>query len=170
MSALAAVDRVLSALCARVGRAVSWLVVGMVALTFAVVVLRYGFNFGRIYLQELITYMHAAVFMLAAAWTLQQDGHVRVDAFYRRMPPRRQAWINLLGSLLLLLPAAGALLWLSHHYVEQAWELREGSREADGLPFLYVLKTVIPLAAGLLVLQGIAAACRHLRELLERRP
>ena len=170
MSALAAVDRALSALCAGIGRAVSWLVVAMVALTFAVVVLRYGFNFGRIYLQELITYLHAAVFMLAAAWTLQQDGHVRVDAFYRRMAPRRQSLVNLLGTLLLLLPTAGTLLWFSHGYVEQAWALREGSREADGLPFLYVLKTAIPLAAGLLALQGVAAACRHLRELLEPRP
>ncbi len=162
---LASLDRALSALCALVGRAVAWLTLGMVGLTFAVVVLRYGFDFGRIYLQELITYMHAAVFMLAAAWTLRLGGQVRVDVLYRAMPPRRQAWVDLLGSIFLLLPTAAVLLWLSYDYADKAWALREASRETGGLPFLYLLKTVLPVASGLLLLQGAADICRRIVEL-----
>ena len=153
---LAVIDRALSTLCAWTGRAVAWLTLAMVLLTATVVILRYGFGFGRIYLQEIITYLHATVFMLAAAWTLRLDGHVRVDVLYRSLKPRTQAWVDLLGSVFLLLPTAGLLLWLSYDYAEKAWELQEASRETDGLPFLYLLKTVIPVASGLLVLQGIA--------------
>ena len=162
---LAAVDRALSALCAGVGRAAAWLTLAMVLLTATVVVLRYGFGFGRIYLQEIITYLHAAVFMLAAAWTLRLDGHVRVDVLYRSLKPRAQAWVDLLGSVFLLLPTAGLLLWLSYGYAETAWALREASRETDGLPFLYLLKTVIPVASGLLVLQGLADLLRRVGQL-----
>lgn len=162
---LAAADRALSALCACVGKAVAWLTLGMVLLTAAVVVLRYGFGFGRIYLQEIITYLHATVFMLAAAWTLRLDGHVRVDVLYRSLKPRAQAWVDLIGSVFLLLPTAGLLLWLSYDYAEKAWVLREASRETDGLPFLYLLKAVIPVAAGLLAMQGLADVFRRIGQL-----
>ncbi len=162
---LAATDRVLSRFCAGVGQAVAWLTLAMVLLTATVVVLRYGFGFGRIYLQEIITYLHAAVFMLAAAWTLRLDGHVRVDVLYHALAPRTRAWVDLLGSLFLLLPTAGLLLWLSYDYAEKAWDLREASRETDGLPFLYLLKAVIPVASGLLVLQGIADILRRVGQL-----
>ncbi len=139
----------------------------MVLLTFAVVVLRYGFNFGRIYLQEIITYMHAAVFMLAAAWTFRLDKQVRVDVWYRAMSARRQAWVNVLGSIFFLLPTAAVLLWLSYDYAERAWALGEASRETGGLPFLYLLKAVIPVTAVLLLLQGVADICRRVADLLE---
>ena len=170
MSGLAAsLDRALSGLCSRVGRAVAWLALALVLLTAAVVILRYGFGFGRIYLQEIITYLHATVFMLAAAWTLHQDGQVRMDVFYRAMRPRARAWVDLFGSLLLLLPTAGVLLWLSWDYAEKAWLLREASRETGGLPFLYLLKTLIPVTAGLLLLQGLADALRCAGRLAGRR-
>ncbi len=162
---LAAIDRALSTLCAWTGRAVAWLTLAMVLLTATVVVLRYGFGFGRIYLQEVITYLHATVFMLAAAWTLRLDGHVRVDVLYRSLKPRTQAWVDLLGSVFLLLPTAGLLLWLSYDYAGKAWELKEASRETDGLPFLYILKAVIPVASGLLVLQGMADILQRARQL-----
>lgn len=162
---LAAADRALSTLCACVGKAVAWLTLGMVLLTATVVVLRYGFGFGRIYLQEIITYLHATVFMLAAAWTLRLDGHVRMDVLYRSLRPRAQAWVDLAGSVFLLLPTAGLLFWLSYDYAEKAWALREASRETDGLPFLYLLKTVIPVAAGLLMMQGLADAFRRIGQL-----
>ena len=165
---LVAGGRVLSALCALVGRAVAWLTLGMVMLTAAVVVLRYGFGFGRIYLQEIITYLHAAVFMLAAAWTLQLDGHVRMDVLYRSLKPRTQARVDLVGTVFFLLPTAGLLLWLSYDYAGKAWELREASRETGGLPFLYLLKTVMPVASGLLVLQGLAGIFRHAGQRVRR--
>lgn len=169
MRALAAIEQALDAVCAWFGRAVAWLLLPMVLLTALVVVLRYGFNFGRIYLQEMIMYMHAAVFMLAAAWALRKDKHVRVDVFYRNSSRRHRAWINLLGTIFLLFPTAGILLWLSLDYAAFSWALLETSREPDGLPFVYLLKTVMPAMAALLVLQGVSALCHHLRTLLEPR-
>ncbi len=141
-----------------IGRAISWLTVLMVIVTFLVVVLRYAFNLGWIAMQESVTYMHALVFMLGAAYTLGRDGHVRVDIFYRRLSVRGQAWIDLLGSLLLLLPVCAYVLWVSPEYVLASWSVLESSPEAGGIPAVFLLKTVIPATAVLIALQGIAMA------------
>ncbi len=119
-----------------VGQGASWLILLMVLVTFVVVLLRYGFNLGWVWLQESVTYLHAAVFMLAAAWTWQDDGHVRVDIFYRGRSPRRQAWVNLLGTLLFLVPVCIYLLVIGWDYVAASWSLKEGSRQAGGLPLV----------------------------------
>jgi TRAP-type mannitol/chloroaromatic compound transport system permease small subunit len=148
------------------GRLVAWLTLAMVLVTCAVVLLRYAFNLGWIAVQESITYLHALVFMLGAAYTLRHDGHVRVDIFYRRLSPRGQAWVDLLGALLLLLPVCVFTLWISWDYVAASWSLREGSRDAGGLPLVYLLKGVIPAMALLLTLQGISQALRSLLVLL----
>ena len=139
-----------------------WLALALVLVTFAVVVLRYLFQFGSIAMQESILYLHASLFLLGAAYTLKRDGHVRVDIFYRGFTPRGKALVDLLGSLLLLLPVCSFLLWVSWDYVAGAWALREGSPEAGGLPFVYLLKTLIPLAAALLILQGVSQALASL--------
>ena len=144
------------------GRAVAWLTLGMVAVTFLIVILRYLFNLGWIAMQESVIYMHALVFLLGAAYTLHHDGHVRVDIFYRAMKPRTQAWVDLAGTVFLLLPVCGFILWTSWGYVADAWALREGSREAGGLPGVFLLKTAILLMAGLMALQGIGQALRCL--------
>lgn len=141
-----------------VGKAVSWLTLAMVLLLFTIVVLRYGFNLGWIALQESVTYLHAMVFMLAAAWTLQSDGHVRVDIFYRSRSPRHKAKVNLLGSVVLLIPFCLFVVIISWPYVAASWQLLEGSREAGGLPLVYILKSLIPLMAVLLLLQGFVQA------------
>ncbi len=143
-----------------IGRAVSWLTLGMVVVTFLIVILRYLFNVGSIAVQEAVTYMHALVFMLGAAYTLKHDGHVRVDILYRCFGPRGQAWVDLVGTLLLLLPVAGFVLWVSWEYVATSWALREGSRQTGGLAGLYLLKTAIPALAVLLALQGLALTLR----------
>ena len=150
----------LDALAEWTGRAVAWLTLGMALVAVAVVVLRYGFGIGLIWLQESVTWMHAAVFMLGAAWTLRHDAHVRVDVFYRRMSPRQQAAVNLLGTLLLLLPTCAYLLVESLPYVASSWRVLERSREAGGLPGLYLLKSLIPLMAALLVVQGVGESLR----------
>lgn len=144
------------------GRAVAWLTAVMVLVTFLVVVLRYAFDWGEIALQESITYLHAMVFMLGAAYTLRHDGHVRVDIFYRKMTPRGQAWVNLLGTLLLLLPVSLYVLVESWPYVSASWSVHEGSREAGGLPGVYLLKTLLVVMPMLLVVQGVADALRSL--------
>ena len=151
----------------RVGQASAWLALLLVLVTFAVVVLRYAFDIGWIALQESILYLHASLFLQGAAYTLKCDSHVRVDIFYRGFSPRRKALVDLLGALFLLLPVCLFLLWVSWDYVATAWSLREGSREAAGLPFVYLLKTLIPVAALLLVLQGISQVLVSLGVLLE---
>jgi len=143
-----------------IGRAAAWLCLAVVAIQFAVVVLRYVFGSGSIWLQESILYSHAALFLLCAAWTLKSDGHVRVDIFYSTASPRSKAKIDLIGALLLLIPFAGAILYFSWPYVARSWTIFEGSRESSGLPFVFLLKTLIPVFAAMLILQGIAQAIR----------
>lgn len=138
----------------------------MVVVTFLVVVLRYAFNQGWIARQESITYMHALLFMLGAAYTLKLDGHVRVDIVYQRCSKTTRAWIDLLGSLLLLLPVCVFIGWSSWDYVATAWTIKEGSGEAGGLPTLYLLKTSILIMAALLILQGISMTLKCLTVLL----
>jgi TRAP-type mannitol/chloroaromatic compound transport system permease small subunit len=145
---------------AAIGRAAAWGCLYVVAAEFAVVVMRYALGIGSIKLQESVLYAHAGLFMLAAAWTLQVDGHVRVDIFYAQASPRARALIDLVGALVFLLPFAAALFVLSLPYVERSWAIFEHSPEANGLPFVYLLKTLIPVLAVLLGLQGLAQAVR----------
>ena len=150
----------IDALNERVGKLAAWFVLAMVFITFLVVVLRYGFNFGRIALQESTTYLHAFIFMLAGAYTLKHNEHVRVDIFYQDMSLRNKSKVDLFGTLFLLLPFAGFILWASFDYVLNSWKLLEGSREAGGLPLVYIIKSLIPLMSVLLFLQAISLAGR----------
>ena len=138
------------------GRAVSWLSLLMVLVTFVVVVMRYLFDAGSIAMQESVAYMHAVLFLVGAAWTLQQDAHVRVDIFYSRWSPRTQAWVDLFGTLLLLLPVMLFISYISWQYIIDSWQVHEGSREAGGLPGVYILKSFILVMTTLLVLQAVA--------------
>jgi TRAP-type mannitol/chloroaromatic compound transport system permease small subunit len=147
-------------LSAAVGRTVMGCLLFMVLAEFALVLMRYVLGVGSIWLQESVIYAHAALFMLAAAWTLSADGHVRVDIFYADAAPRTKALVDLFGALLLLLPFALALVFLSFPYVARSWAILEGSRETSGLPAVFLLKTLIPLFAALLALQGVAQALR----------
>jgi len=165
-SALKTLSDRLDGIAERVGNAAAWLALGLVLITFAVVMLRYLFQLGWIAMQESILYLHAALFLLGAAYTLKRDGHVRVDIFYRGFSAKRKALIDLLGSLLLLLPVCSFLLWVSWDYVATAWSIYEGSQEAGGLPYVYLLKTLIPVAVLLLILQGISQALSSLSILL----
>ena len=161
---LAAVDT----LTQRIGATVQWLCVAMVGLTTLVVLLRYGFDIGSVAVQELVTYFHAALFMLGASYTLREDGHVRVDVLYRRWSPRRQSIVNAGGIIFLLLPTSLFIIWSSLPYVSQSWRITEESSEAGGLPFVYILKTLIPLMAGLLTLQGCVELYRHYKRITQR--
>jgi TRAP-type mannitol/chloroaromatic compound transport system permease small subunit len=144
---------------AAIGRSVAWACLLVVMVQFAVVVMRYVFGLGSIWLTETIIYGHATLFMLASAWTLREGGHVRVDIFYADAGPRR-ALIDLCGALLLLLPFMLVLLYFSLPYVARSWSILETSRETSGLPWVYLLKTLIPAFAVMMALQGIAQAIR----------
>jgi TRAP-type mannitol/chloroaromatic compound transport system permease small subunit len=144
-----------------IGRTVAWLSLAMVLVTFLVVVLRYAFDIGYIAMQESVTYMHAVLFMIGAGYTLQLDGHVRVDIFYQRFSRRGRAWVDLLGSLMLLLPVALLILTSSWHYVAESWSIHEGSREAGGIPGVFLLKTLLVVMPMLLLAQGLVWMLRN---------
>lgn len=150
------IDRLVSG----IGRAAAWLILVVVLLQFALVVARYLFGLGSIWLSETVIYAHAAVFMLAAAWTLRAGGHVRVDVFYAEASGRTKALIDLAGAVLLLLPFMLVLLWLSVPYAARSWAVLEHSQEASGLPLVFVFKTLIPIFAALMALQGVAQVIR----------
>jgi TRAP-type mannitol/chloroaromatic compound transport system permease small subunit len=142
------------------GRAVSWLTLAVVLLTFGVVVLRYVFGEGSIALQELVLWLHGAVFLLGASYALRHDAHVRVDLLYQRWSPRGRALADLAGTVLFLLPFCVLLAWVSADYVGRSWAIREGSKDAGGLPGVFLVKTLIPACGVLLGVQGIAVALR----------
>ncbi len=143
-----------------IGKGVANLTLLMVLVTFVIVVLRYGFNLGWIWLQETVTWMHAAVFLLAAAYTFSEDSHVRVDVFYRNWSQHTKNKVNLIGNVLCLCPIALFLFVGSLDYVFASWEMQESSREAGGLayPWIPLLKTLLPLAGLMLFSQGLAQA------------
>lgn len=145
------------------GRVFPWLVLPLAGLTFGSVVLRYGFDFGRVALQEVGTYLHAFLLMLCMSYTLYSNRHVRVDVFYNKMSRRTRAAVDLAGALLLLTPMCLTLLVSSWGYVMQSWASLEGSHEAGGLPLVFLLKTLIPLMAALLLVQAAAGVIRSFR-------
>ena len=147
------------------GRTLAWLTLAMVIVVVVVVVARYLFDAGWIALQETATWLHGLVLMLGLAYTLKHDAHVRVDVFYRRFSARGRAWVDLVGVAVLLLPLCVFIVWSSWGYVADSWAIGERSREAGGLPGLYLLKTAIPLAALLLALQGLSMARAAVRVL-----
>ncbi len=147
------------------GKASAWLTLFMVLVTFVVVVLRYVFDAGLIWLQESVVWMHGFVFMVGAAYTLQQEEHVRVDIFYREMSPNRRAWVDLIGVAVFLLPLCALLGWKAFDYVAVSWQLQEASRESGGLPYplIPLLKSILVVMPLMVGLQGIALLSRCVR-------
>jgi TRAP-type mannitol/chloroaromatic compound transport system permease small subunit len=158
----------LEALVRTVGLWVRWVALAMLLLQFAIVVLRYVFGMAFIAAHEGVLYLHAALFMLGAGYTLLADGHVRVDIFYSEMGARTRAWIDLLGSLFLLLPTCLVLLAFTWGFVVKSWEILEGPISVGGIPASFLLKSLIPAFALLLLLQGTALALRSTARLLGR--
>lgn len=144
-----------------IGRGVAWLTLGCVLTCFAVVVLRYGFNVGYPWMQELYVWQHAAVFMLGAGYTLLHRGHVNVDIFYSKVDERRRAWLDIFGVLVFLFPWLGVIAVVSEPFIMSSWAIREGSSTADGMPAVYLLKSTIWVFCALLFLQGFALLLRR---------
>ena len=137
------------------GKFFSWSLLIMVILTFLIVILRYLFNIGFIWMQELVRYLYASVFMLCAAYTLANDEHVRVDIFYSNLENKHKIIINVIGSLIFLIPVCFCILYYSYTYVINSWAQLEGSLEERGLHAVYLLKTLIWAFAIMLALQSI---------------
>ncbi|GAA6136108.1 hypothetical protein NBRC116188_28980 [Oceaniserpentilla sp. 4NH20-0058] len=151
----------IEALIRQIGLGTRYLSLVLVIVTALVVALRYLFNWAPIALQEIMTYLHAGLFMLGAAYTLQQEGHVRVDVFYQHMSERKKHWINLFGTLFLLLPTCIFIFVICLPYVQSSIEMNESSIEGNGLPYLFVLKSLLLILPVLLSLQGIAFIIQH---------
>jgi TRAP-type mannitol/chloroaromatic compound transport system permease small subunit len=162
MQAIAIFVRAVDALNEAVGRVAAWLTLVTVLICAVVVVMRYAFNAGFIWLQELFVWSYACVFMLGAGYTLLHEGHVRVDIFYARAGPRWRAIVNLVGVSLFLLPWIALTAWMSVPYVRASWALGEESGQSDGMPGLYLLKSVLLVFCVLLGLQGLALAGRSI--------
>ena len=146
----------------RLGNVLNVLMIALVCVVIVVVVGRYFFEIGSVALQELTTYLHATIFMLGIAYTLKHDGHVRVDIFYRNFSKRSQALINVIGGLVFILPISVFIGWSSWEYVLASWSIMETSIENNGLPFVYLLKTVMLIMPFLLVIQGLITVTKNL--------
>ena len=142
------------------GRLLAWLIVAMALLTTVIVVMRYGFNVGSIMAQEAVIYMHGCLFMLGTAYALKSGAHVRVDIFYHNFSPRAQAWVNSLGGIVFLMPLCAFIGFSSWNYVSESWSIRESSSQPGGIPAVFLLKSIIPLMAFNLFLQGLAETLR----------
>ena len=138
------------------GKICSWFVALMVLVTCLVVVMRYGLDMGSVFLQDVVLYLHGGLFLLGAAFALKRGAHVRVDIFYRNFSNSKKALVDLLGNLIFLQPICWTILFYSWGYVEFSWRIMEVSPEPDGLPFVYVQKSLLIVVAILLALQSIS--------------
>jgi|TARA_B110000305_G_scaffold76769_1_gene86236 TRAP-type mannitol/chloroaromatic compound transport system permease small subunit len=146
----------LDAFSERVGKVCSWFVVLMVLITFTVVVMRYGLNMGSVMLQDVVLYLHGGLFLLGSAFALKRGSHVRVDIFYRDFSEKRKALVDLIGNIVFLQPVCWTILLFSWGYVEFSWRIMEVSPEPDGLPFVYLQKSLLVVLAVFLSLQSLS--------------
>ena len=151
-----------------IGNAVSWLTLILVLVIVVDVFLRYVFNITSAASFELEWHLFALIFLLGAGYTLQQDKHVRVDVFYHRFSQKTQAWINLIGTFLLILPFCGVAFWESLSFVEASFKVGETSPQPGGLPARFLIKSAIPAGFLLLGLQGVSIALKSITKILDR--
>jgi TRAP-type mannitol/chloroaromatic compound transport system permease small subunit len=170
MNALTAIIKILDRFTEVIGKTAAYFSVLMVLVTCYIVVTRYIFNIGAIAIQESVIYLNAILFLATAAFTLKHNGHVRVDIFYNSATIRHKAWVNFLGSIFLLLPVSIFILWISWDYVMASWSVLEESGEAGGLPFVYLLKSLILVMGFTVIAQGIAEILRNAEQLFFAKP
>jgi len=152
------------------GRLTSWMTLVMVVVTFVIVIMRYVFSAGLIWLQESVVWLHAMVFMIGAAYTLRHEEHVRVDVFYRGMSAKRRALVDVIGVVSFLFPVCLFIAWKSWDFVAASWNLHEASRESGGLPYPFVplLKSILLVMPVTLILQGLSLFLASVRTLRGR--
>lgn len=153
------------------GRLVAWLVLAMVLLICYDVAMRYLFQSGSVALQELEWHLFAIIFLLGAAYTLKHDGHVRVDMIYqaRCMGKKGRAWVNILGILLFLMPFSILIIISSWPFIENSFNSGETSPDPGGLPYRFIIKSMIPLSFLLLLIQSVAMLIRCIQLLRSKK-
>ena len=165
MNILRIIEKYIDCLNKIIGNSISWLTLIMVLVTVLVVVLRYGFSIGFIWMQESVRFMYAAVFLLCAGYTLLNDKHVRVDVLYLRMNDRNRAIVELFGNIFFLIPVCFIIFYFSWNYVINSWNQLEGSIEERGLHLVYIMKTFIWCFSIFVGLQGISNIIKSLRKI-----
>ena len=149
------------------GRCMATLTLAMVLVTVVIVVLRYGFSIGFIWMQESVRFMHGFVFLLCAAYTLLHNGHVRVDVFYLKMTPKKKSMVDIFGTVFFLIPVCSVIMIYSWDYILNSWREMEGSLEERGLHAVFLLKTCIWIFAISMILQGLSLIIRSLKVIRE---
>lgn len=144
------------------GQLIAWLTLLMMVVTCLVVVLRYVLESGSIALQETVIYLHSALFLLGIAFTLKRDAHVRVDILYRRLSDKGRAWVDFVGGIIFLLPVTLLIFFLCWDYVLASWSIRESSGDPNGLPWVYLLKTLLLVMPVSVLLQATSEIIRNL--------
>ncbi len=168
MKLIHAYIRFTDALNEKVGYVISWFSTLLVLVVCYDVFTRYVLNSSKVAVQEMEWHIFALIFLIGAAYTLKEDGHVRVDVFYSHMNPRNKAIVDLLGCVIFLIPFSILVIWTSIKFVEMSWVIREVSPDPGGLPARYLLKASITAGFVLVLLQGVAMALRNLLTLLGR--
>ncbi|MFA7428774.1 MAG: TRAP transporter small permease subunit [Rhodospirillaceae bacterium] len=168
MRALAFIVRFLSGINTIIGQVFSWFTLGIVLVCFTVVVMRYVFSAGAVWMQDLYVWMNGIMFTGIAGFTLLKNGHVRVDIFYRKATTQFKAWVDFIGFFIFITPFSGVLLYWCWPYVERSWRFMEGSRNIGGMPGLYIVKSFILVFAVVIFLQGLAMALRSILVLARR--
>lgn len=152
----------------KVGFLVSWLTTLMVLVVCYDVFTRYFLRSSSVAVQELEWHIFAVIFLVGAAFTLKHEGHVRVDVFYSRMSPRGKAIIDFVGCLLFLIPFSLLVIWTSQKFISMSYLTQETSPDPGGLPYRFLLKSMIPTGFVLVLLQGIAMTFRSFFTLIGR--
>jgi TRAP-type mannitol/chloroaromatic compound transport system permease small subunit len=161
--------RFLSRINRLMGKFSATLTLGLVLLVFINVVLRYLFNLSEVSLKELEWHIFGALFLLGAGYTLQADGHVRVDVFYQHLSDSKKAWVNLLGCLILLVPGAALLISTGYEFAHDSFKLMETSPDPGGLPYRFIIKSMIPLGFFFLLLQSLALILQSIETLISKK-
>lgn len=150
------------------GRLFSWLALFMVVMMTINVLMRYAFSAGVPWQQEVVRFAHGMLFLGGAAYALKHEALVRVDVLYQGMCEFKAAWVNIIGTVIFLFPTCFALIYFSADYILGSWEIFEGSAEYKGMPGVFVFKSFIWLAGGLLALQGVSTIIHSINVLRHR--
>jgi TRAP-type mannitol/chloroaromatic compound transport system permease small subunit len=165
MRFLRTLSRSIDTINAWVGRMVAWVTLGLVAVVFVDVVMRYLFRTSFVFTQELEWHLFAFIFLIGGGYTLLHDAHVRVDILYQRFGDRARAWVNLAGVLLFLTPGCLLVIITSWKFVINAWGILEGSPDPGGIPLRFLVKGCIPVGFVLILLQGWSLGIRSLLQI-----
>jgi TRAP-type mannitol/chloroaromatic compound transport system permease small subunit len=149
-----------------IGRGVAWVTLGLVLVVFVDVVMRYLFNTSFVFTQELEWHLFGFIFLIGAGYTLLHDGHVRVDIIYQRLGFKGQAWVNLCGVLLFLIPGCVMVITTGWKFAATSFGMLEGSPDPGGIPFRFILKGCIPVGFVLLLLQGISLGMHSFMQII----